>query len=632
MTESRPTRVFISYSHDSPEHKEQVLQLADRLNSEGVDCYLDQYIQNPPEGWDLWPYNQIEAADFVLLVCTAIYKRRAEGKEEPGKGLGSTWEAQIVTAAIYNKHARRNEKFIPVFFLPATKDDIPFFVSTVNHYDLTGEKNYLELYRRLTSQPWVTKPEPGHVVPMPRREGGPGSGKKFWNVPLERNPFFTGREKALQDVSEALKAGRRVALSGMSGSGKTQVAAEYAYQQRADYQAVLWVNADSAATALSGFAGLAVLLGLPEQKEKDLELAAQAVRRWFQESSGWLLVFDNVEDLSLVDQFVPAGAVGHAVVTTQAGPTGAFRRVPVDEMKQEEGALLVLRRGKLIGPEDKLEAAKGTDREAALGISREMGGLPLALDQAGAYIEETLESPMRYLELYRRRAPELLKLRGAAASGHERAAYVSFALGCERLAGKNPAAAELLRLCAFLHADGIAEEIIVEGAAELGPVLGPVAGDPFYLNGAIGSATRYSLVRRDAQAKTLSIHRLVQEVLRAEMGDAAERQWAERAVRVVNRAFPGGVEFADWPVCERLLPHAKACAAHVEQWRLEGREATRLLNRVGLYLQGRARYGEAEPLYRQALAIREKALGREHPDVATSQNNLASLLESMSQA
>jgi len=98
-------KVFISYSHDSQEHVDRVLTLSDRLRADGIDCHIDQYEVSPPEGWAQWMVNQIEDADFVLVVCTEIYERRFRGREEPSKGLGAQWEGAIITQEIYDAAA-----------------------------------------------------------------------------------------------------------------------------------------------------------------------------------------------------------------------------------------------------------------------------------------------------------------------------------------------------------------------------------------------------------------------------------------------------------------------------------------------------------------------------------------------
>ena len=230
-------------------------------------------------------------------------------------------------------------------------------------------------------------------------------------------------------------------------------------------------------------------------------------------------------------------------------------------MLPEDGALLLLRRAKIIKSDAPLTAARRRrPRHCHATSRRELGGLPLALDQAGAYIEETRCGLASYLDLYRQRRAELLKRRGGFGPDHPESVATTFALSFEKVASASPAAADLLRLCAFLHPDAIPEEIFTEGAAELGPNLSPIAADPLKLNAAFAEILKYSLLRRDADAKTLGIHRLVQEVIQDGLTKEEKRQWAERAVRAVNQAFPF-VQFANWAQCERLVPQALACAS-----------------------------------------------------------------------
>src|ERR1700722_1713375 len=112
---SDPPKVLLSYSHDSPEHQQRVLMLANRLRADGVDCMIDQYIVVPAVGWTLWMEKQIEASDFVLMVCTETYFRRVRDDEESGKGLGVRWEGRLIYRALYEDD-RSNTKYIPVLF------------------------------------------------------------------------------------------------------------------------------------------------------------------------------------------------------------------------------------------------------------------------------------------------------------------------------------------------------------------------------------------------------------------------------------------------------------------------------------------------------------------------------------
>jgi tetratricopeptide (TPR) repeat protein len=423
-----------------------------------------------------------------------------------------------------------------------------------------------------------------------------------------------------------LQKREKAALSGLGGVGKTQTATQYAYRHQKEYESIFWARADSRETLLSSVVSIAGVLNLPESTAKEQEAAVGAVQRWLEAQSGWLLVFDNADDLAMAREFMPHHAQGHLLLTTRAQATAAVaERVEIEEMEAEEGALFLLRRAGVIGKDQQLSVASSADRKLAEQIWKEVGGLPLALDQAGAFIEETPSSLAEYLAFYRSEGAKLRAERGEL--GDHPSVSITFSIAFNKVAEASAAAADLIRVCAFLAPDAIPEEIFTEGAAELGETLATAAGNPLTFAQSLKEAGRFSLIERNPQNKTLGIHRLVQAVVRDGMEEAERRQWAERAVRAVNRAFPD-VEFSDWPKCERLLPHAQACAALVEEFGFQFVEAARLLNQAGLYLSERARYAEAEPLYQQALAIWEKALGREHPDVATGLNNLALLYKS----
>jgi len=161
-------KVFMSYSHDSPYHKERVLQLSDRLREEGMDCELDRYQASPPEGWPRWMKQQIAKADFVLVVCTAVYHRRFEGEEGAGKGKGVKWEGAILTEALYFAEAD-NRRFVPVVFSADDSSYIPTVLRSVTYYDVSTEEGYEGLYRHLTRQPPVVKPNLGQITVMPPR-------------------------------------------------------------------------------------------------------------------------------------------------------------------------------------------------------------------------------------------------------------------------------------------------------------------------------------------------------------------------------------------------------------------------------------------------------------------------------
>ena len=153
-------QVFISYSHDSPEHRQRVLALANQLRKDGVEARIDQYIQDPNEGWIRWMRSQVKQASRVLLVFTETYQRRFEGDEEEGKGLGATFEGAIVTQALYESGGR-NAKFRPVVFREEDDRFIPSELLQFNRYRADTSENYEALLRWLHEAPETVAPNVG---------------------------------------------------------------------------------------------------------------------------------------------------------------------------------------------------------------------------------------------------------------------------------------------------------------------------------------------------------------------------------------------------------------------------------------------------------------------------------------
>jgi hypothetical protein len=201
--------VFISYSHDSPEHMEHVLELANRLRSEGIDAEVDRYEDAPPEGWPRWCDRKIQEAQFVLVICTETYLRRFEGTDKPGRGLGAKWEGAIVTQELYETDAS-NSKFIPVCLSAQDTNHIPRPLRGFTRYVLDSEAGFDQLYRRLTKQPSVLKPELGAVRALPpgsasrRRTALPPRAAKQDFSADARLALYDRRLKVFQAVREIL--------------------------------------------------------------------------------------------------------------------------------------------------------------------------------------------------------------------------------------------------------------------------------------------------------------------------------------------------------------------------------------------------------------------------------------------
>lgn len=453
---------------------------------------------------------------------------------------------------------------------------------------------------------------------------------RFWNIPFQQNPLFTGCEEVLTRLAEVLGEDRTVilshpqAISGLGGIGKTQIAIQYAYRYHRRYQYVLWAYADTYESLVSSYMAIAHLLNLPQKDAGEQEVIIEAVKRWLFTHEKWLLIFDNATELPFVKKFLPLRCdKGHILFTTRSQAVGGYtQRIEVNTMDQETGALLLLQRAHL-ATHDAVTSVD--DMMLAKHISEELGGLPLALVQAGAYIEETRCGLEGYLRLYKMQRATLLKYRDKFNEDYPESVATTWSLSFEKIEQANPIAADLLRLCAFLHPDDIPGELITEGAAYLGPYLMSLSKDPFAFDEAIATLGAYSLLRRTASSNTLSIHRLVQAVILDEMSEAARQNWTERVVCVIDAIFPQDVTFEMWTQCERYLVHTLSCAALIEQRNFMSVEAASLLNRLGWYLRDRAKFGEAEQWLKKALAFGEKVLGREHPVTRQSINELARL-------
>ncbi len=461
-----------------------------------------------------------------------------------------------------------------------------------------------------------------------------------WYIPFPRNPLFTGREEVLRNIHEHVQVDQAnalfssYALQGLGGIGKTQTVLEYAYRHSQDYSAIFWVQAETLESITGSILQIADLLRLPERQGAKQQQVVAAVEHWLGQHRDWLLIWDNVEDVDMLHRFLPSARNGTILLTTRCQALGTLAQgIELTPLSSEEGQLFLLRRTKLVGPTacreqmHHLTEQAPEEYAASQELVRLLDGLPLALDQVGAYVEETRCSLAHYLHSYERHRGQLLARRGRPQGDHPASVMATFSLTYARMTQVHPAAAELLCLCVWFAAEGIPEELLVGGASHLGPVLGPVVADPYQLDELIAALSTFSLVQRQAEARTLSIHRLVQVVLRERMGEQERAQWQQRALLVLEALFPEPEIAAQevWGQCERILPHALACVTRVPD-RTGGQVLARLLLKVANYLRGCAQYEQAEPLYKRAVRIWEQQeAGSEHLQVAFSVGRLAFL-------
>jgi tetratricopeptide (TPR) repeat protein len=450
-------------------------------------------------------------------------------------------------------------------------------------------------------------------------------------IPYQRNPYFIGRDRVLDGLRANFCSGRAAlaqqALIGQPGIGKTQIAVEYAYRYRDEYQAILWTTAETEDALISDFMRIASILQLPEKDNLDKQLVVGGVKLWLSSTRGWLLVIDNLDDPNLLDRYIPQDGRGHILVTARDQEAGTrTTTLPVEKMGEEDGATLLLRRAKLIPEQRKLNEARENEREQAREIAGEMDGHPLALDQAGAYIAEARCTLHTYCELYQKYRDKLLHERGRRHFGHPYSLAATILLSFEKVKQVSPVAANLLRMCAFLHADDIPEELFAVGDPALPATYHSVAADGLALTQAIRALGRYSFIQYRSEEKTVSLHRLVQEVLRGQMGYQRQLRWANHTVWVmaqtVSHLEPGGVI-----AMQRYLPHALVCTKLIDAWQIYHEVTVYLIIRVGMHLREIASYAQAEPLCQRGLQLARKLLPPQHDLVIMALHNMALLYE-----
>ena len=438
-----------------------------------------------------------------------------------------------------------------------------------------------------------------------------------WNVSHHRNPNFTGREGILSELKLALTSGEpaawKQAAFGMGGVGKTQLAVEYIYRHKPDYKVIWWIRSEEPATMAADYASLAASLDLPEKDFQDQSETVRAVKRWLEHNSGWLLIFDNAHDPEAIRDYIPQGGAGHVIITSRNPGWGSVARLlPVKEFDRADSIEFLLRR------------TGQDDQDAADALADELGDLPLALEQAGAYIEATGITLTDYQELFRSRRRELWEDESPPPDYLDTVA-TTWSLAMEEVSKKSPAAADLLNICAFLAPDEISPGMLGEGAEFIPEPLASTAADRLAMNRVISVLRRYSLI--DASGESISVHRLVQAVVRDRMSESDAKKWVETAVRLLGAAFPfESYDVRTWDLCAYLLPHALAAAAHAEEQGVAPEETSHILNQTGGYLWVCAEFAEAKVCYERALSLAEKAYGRDHFMVAIRVNNLGCVL------
>ena len=588
--------------------------------------------------WAEWIAWHLEDAGYSTIIQAWDFHPSSNFVIEMQRALESTHRAIAVLSPRYLQSVYALAEWAAAFAVDPTGEKGLLIPVRIEHCELRGLHKaivYIDLVRKDKDEARsfllqqvehvITKkrqkPETEPVFPgsakatpsaVSRQPRFPGALLAGWNVPFQRNPNFTGREDILTELREQFGSSNKQIIHGLGGVGKSQIANEYCYRNAGDYDVVWWLRAENASSLATDYASLAgqKALNLPERGEQELEVIIKAVRDELNHRKKWLLIFDNACDYESIRSYLPQASSGHILITTQ-NPDGRQIGVPrkIETWTRPESIAFLKHR---TGQEHDKDAGELADA---------LGDLPLALEQAGAYIENSGISIAKYLELYKNRRAALRKDESAP-HDHPESVDVTFTLSIEKAREREPLAVTVLNLCSVVAPDMIPKKLLAACGEHLSQEDGGALQDELILNRAIAALRKYSLL--SVEPEHVSIHRLVQPVAQERAGEEAISRYRGIMLGVLSKQFPdeGYNNPACWPECEQLLAHAEKIAVESEP----SEETATLLNSMGVYYHGRAFYSKAEPLYRRALKIREEQLGGEHPSVATSLNNLALLL------
>ncbi len=584
--------------------------IAWQLEAAGYRVVLQAWDFRPGENFVVNMRQALDSSDRTIAVISAAYLKSVYGSDE--------WTAAFI-------HDRPGETKV----LPVRVEDVPLprLLRPWIHIDLVGVDQQAAAQRLLDGvRPGRRKPEQPPAFP-PTMGGGirtpsfPGRETAISNLP-PRSPTFTGRDTLLTELRGQLARAAPVAvvahaLYGLGGVGKTQLALEYAHRYAADYDLTWWIPAESPVTIADTLAQLAPKLGLGAVVDREWLVAA--VLDHLRERDRWLLVFDNAEQPDDIAPFQPTGGHGHLLITSRNPAWAALgRTMRVDVLPHDEATGLLLHR------------TAEQDHASADQLATELGDLPLALEQAAAYLEQTGMPLAAYLALFRRHRQALLA-KGRALAYHGQV-DTSWHLSMNRLGRTSPAGAALLRLCAFLAPEAIPLDLITARVDRLPSALMAVVEDgEAGVHEAAGACYRYSLIDRDVTG--IRVHRLVQQLIRAQLTKKDRQATINLAVELLDAALPQGAEISDprrWSRFGQLISHVLAATRHAEEAGIAEATIATLLQRTAAYLWWvGGEYTAARDILDRALLLGKATLEPGHPTLGWILTDLGAVLREL---
>jgi hypothetical protein len=478
-------------------------------------------------------------------------------------GIGPRSEAEWTEAlhAVVPAHADRFAAVsVATRALPATAAAL----RPVDLRDLDSREARRRILRRLGIEP-PRGTDPAEE-PDPRAPRFPNDPPLVWNAP-RRNIRFTGRDAVLEELRDRFErvrpgagGGARVALRGISGVGKSQIAIEYAHRFGNDYDVVWWVAAAYRAPAREQVADLAPRLGLPVGQELGERIrAVQEALRTGRPYRRWLLVLDSADDPSAVEDLLPDGD-GHILVTTLTqdwAASGTATEIEVLPFRRRESIAYARRR-----------AERLTEHEADL-LADAVQDLPLLLAQTAAWLAANPMSAKDYIAMIRRGEANQIGIR--ISSDYPMGFQTSWSITLNTLQENNPEAVELLHLFALFSPEAIPVRLMQAAhPASLPEHLAALAADPIRWHTALRRLSEATAVRMDyvetadlePAVDHVSMHRLYHGFLLSTLPEERREALSQTACTLLAGADPRRpTDTREWPRYAELIPHLECSGA-----------------------------------------------------------------------
>ena len=441
-------------------------------------------------------------------------------------------------------------------------------------------------------------------------------------VPYQENPRFIGRMQFLQTLKEKLSAklsrrfNYRVALYGMGGIGKTQCALGYAYANKTEYDRIYWISAVDQTSLLSGYHKIAKHARLPGLQSATPVEIADTVLSWLKMEQKWLVVLDNLDDIKVAGRFLPEnGPEKHTLITTRDPNANSILAEPLEvPLLDPEDAI------DLLSTLSEIDVAPGSEeRKQADEIVKELGYLPLAIEQAGAFVKAVGDFNT-YSEEYKKNRQELHRW---VPNGpyYPYTVATTWSISFKVIQNDNPLFAKLLRLLSFLNPDGILIEFLTVGASVFEDDLRQLVSSRIEMTKALLELEKFSLIKWNRQQKTIQIHRLVQMVVNDEMPDAERKSIATTIINLCSQVFPNEVTNETRPLCRTYQSQMVDPLLRINSIRTE--EAAEIKVRVWKFLLDDGKYNDSEKLLSQATEICVDIFGKDHIVTLTRIDDLA---------